>query len=124
MDPVVALLLKNGVFGILAGIGFYLYFKERKINQEYAKSYLDHQVADTAAKTKLTVALEDLATTLEAVETHAKTDLSACRKHSAEVLRYFQQYVEENRLEKAREEGRREVTGRFKLPTGDDDESR
>jgi hypothetical protein len=124
MDPIVALLLKNGVFGILAGVGFYLFFKERKVSQDYAKSYLEHQVADTAAKIKLTGALEDLATTLEAVENHAKSDLSACRKHNAEVLRHFQQYVDEKRLETAREEGRREVTGKFKLPLGDDDESR
>lgn len=124
MDPVVALLLKNGVFGILAGVGFYLYFKERKINLDNGNTYLKHQVADTAAKIKLTSALEDLATTLEAVEAHAKTDITACRKHSSDVLHYFQQYVNEQRLEGARAEGRREVTGRFKMPTGDDDESR
>lgn len=122
MDPVISLLLKNGVFGILAGVGLYLYFKERKINQEYAKTYLEHQVADTAAKIKLTSALEDLATTLEVVEKNTKADLSQCRKHSTDVLKQFQQYIDDRRLEGAREEGRREVTGRFRMPNGDNHE--
>ncbi len=118
MDPVVGLLLKNGVFGILAGVGFYLYFKERKINQEYAEIYLKHQVADTAAKVKLTSALEDLATTLEMVEKNTKADLSQCRKYNTDVLKQFQQYIDDRRLEGAREEGRREVTGRFLVSNG------
>jgi len=123
MDPVVALLLKNGVFGILAGVSLYLYVKERKLNLENAQMYLNHQVADTAAKIKLTGALEDLATTIEAIEKNAKADMAGCKKFNAGVLNQFQTYVAEQRLEGAREEGRREVTGRFTLPQGDDDES-
>lgn len=124
MDPVVGLLLKNGVFGILAGVGFYLYFKERKINQEYAKTYLEHQVADTAAKIRLTNALEDLATTLEAAESNTKSNLDTCRQHNEKVLQRFQQYLDDKRLEGAREEGRREVTGRFRMPEGGNHEPR
>lgn len=97
MDPVIALLLKNGAFGILAGIGFYLYFKERKISQNYAEVYLKHQITDTAAKINLASALENLATTIEDTEKNTKTR-----------LRYMQKYIDEQRLRYAREEGRRE----------------
>jgi hypothetical protein len=98
MDPIITLLLKNGVFGILAAVGFYLYFKERKINQEYIKTYLENQIADAVAKTKLTSALEDLATTVETVEKHTQTRLQNIQSH-----------MDEQRLKAAREEGRREA---------------
>lgn len=102
MDPlitsIITLLLKNGVFGILAGIGFYLYFKERKISQKYTETYLEHQVADTAAKVKLTTTLEAFATTLETTE------------------KYIKKYIEEQRLKTAREEGRRETLEDHHVP--------
>ena len=122
MDPVVALLLKNGAFGIIGGIGFYLYFRERKINQEYAQTYLNHQVSDTKAKTKLTVALEDLAVTVDTIGKNAQTDIQVCQKHVNEAMNVILTYIEDEKLEKAREEGRKEVTGRFRVPTGDKDE--
>ncbi|MGD9209156.1 MAG: hypothetical protein PVI90_00195 [Desulfobacteraceae bacterium] len=109
MDPIIALLLKNGAFGILAGIGFYLYLKERKINQEYAETFLKHLVSDAVAKTKLTNALEDLATTIETVEKHTKTR-----------LKIMQTYMDEQRLKAAREEGRREA--HTNTPSGGSDD--
>lgn len=115
MDPVVTLLLKNGVFGILAGVGFYLYFRERKANTDYAQLQLQQQVADTAAKTKLTVALEDLAETIEAVGVNTKSDISGCRATCQEMISYVREQI-------AKEDGRREVTGRFRLPSGEDHE--
>lgn len=121
MDPVVALLLKNGVFGILAGIGFYLYFQERKTNRENSKSYLQQQVADTAAKTKLTVALEDLAVTVDALGQNARTDIAACKANVKNMIEIVRQHLQAEELERAKEEGRREVTGKFKLPIGEDD---
>ena len=121
MDPVITLLLKNGVFGILAGVGFYLYFHERKVNRENANEYLKHQVADTAAKTKLTVALEDLAVTVEALGKNSQSDISKCRAHVSEMIGVIKTHIQESEIERAREEGRREVTGRIRIPVGVDD---
>ena len=120
MDPVVAL-LKNGVFGILAGVGFYLYFHERKINRENSKEYLKHQVADTASKTKLTVALEDLAVTVDALGQNARTDIADCKTNVSSMIDIIRQRLQADEIERAKEEGRREVTGRYKLPIGEDD---
>lgn len=111
MDPIIALLLKNGAFGILAGVGFCLYFKERKINQNYAETYLKHQMADTAAKINLASALENLATTIEAVEKNTKVR-----------LRYMQKYIDKQRLRDAREEGRREGDRQLGTPVEDEDD--
>jgi hypothetical protein len=122
MDPVVALLLKNGVFGILAGVGFYLYFHERKINRDNAKEYLQHQVADTAAKTKLTVALEDLAVTVDVLGQNARADISGCKANVDDMIKIVRRHLHADELERAKEEGRKEVTGRFKLPIGENDD--
>ena len=84
MDPIVALLLKNGVFGILAGVGFYLFFKERKLNQTDAQTYLRQQIADTAIKTKLAAALEDLAATVEVARTDAHEDAKCINREAKE----------------------------------------
>lgn len=126
MDPVVALLLKNGVFGIVAGIGFYLYFRERKLNQEYAQTYLNHQVEDTKAKAKLTTALEDVAQTVQALGAQSRNDIAGCKANVDRALDRIDKYIEEQKVKRAREEGRREATNpRMKIPgwTGEDDES-
>lgn len=99
MDPLVTLLLKNGAFGILAGIGFYLYFKERKISQKYTEKYLEQQIASTASQFEVTKALEAIATTIGPIR----------------------QYIDEQRLVAAREEGRREAIRQ--LPTTTEDQN-
>lgn len=109
MDPVVALFFKHGIVGILAGVGFYLFFMERKetrrlIQEQETKSktYLDAMIADTAAKTTLLDALNDLTKSVESFWHQAETNWNR------------------EATERAKEEGRREVTGRFLLPpTGD-----
>lgn len=115
MDPVVGLLLKNGAFGLLAGVGFYLYLHERKANSDYAAKYLEHQVADTAAKTKLAVTLEDLAETVEALGVNASSDIAGCKEVCGNM-------IVQMREQRAKEDGRREITGRYRLPVGGDDE--
>lgn len=105
MDPLVSLFLKQGILGILAGIGFYLFFLERKEvhrllkeKDETGKTYLDAMISDTAAKTKLVVALNDLTETVDLFWNQAK-------------------HVWEKEAEqRAKDEGRREVTGKYRLP--------
>jgi hypothetical protein len=111
MNELVQLFLKHGIIGLLAGVGFYLFFLERKEVQqlrrekeETNKMYLDALIADTAAKTKLIGALNSLTQTVEAFWQQAK-------------------HVWEKEAEvRAKEEGRREVTGRFTLPPRGEDE--
>lgn len=97
MDPLVALLLKNGAFGILAGASFYLYFKERKISQKYTEKYLEQQISSTASQFEFTKALEAIATAIIPIR----------------------QYIDEQRLKAAREEGRREAIQQQAIPTED-----
>jgi hypothetical protein len=110
MDPLVSLFFKHGILGILAGVGFYLFFMERKETrrlgqekEETGKTYLNAIIADTAAKTKLLGALGDLTNSVESFWKQA----DAVWTREAE--------------ERARDEGRREVTGRFRLPPEGDD---
>jgi ABC-type nitrate/sulfonate/bicarbonate transport system substrate-binding protein len=105
MDPMVALFFKHGITGILAGVGFYLFFMERKetrrltLEQETkSKTYLDAMISDTAAKTKLLDALEDLTKSVDTFWQRAEANWN------------------QEAAERAKEEGRREVTGRFLLP--------
>jgi hypothetical protein len=130
MEPVVELLLKNGVFGILAGIGFYLFFKERKISQDLLRQHFDQSVASTAATTKLTAALEDMTRVVEVSAAKSASEVDNCRSHVREMTSYVKNYLERAKIEKAREagreEGRREVTGKIKIPVapGEDDDER
>lgn len=136
MDPLVALLLEKGVIGILAGAGFYLYFRERKLNQkhqeEFVRDQMKHLISDTAAKTKLTVALEDLAETVSALSANSTQGMETCRSSVDAMLKDLQDHLQVQRKrirdeelkrerEKGRQEGRTEVTGRFRVPPGDDD---
>lgn len=113
MDPLVSFFLKEGIIGILAGVGFYLFFMERKevrrLIQEKettSKTYLDAMIADTAAKTRLLGTMDDLTNTVEAFWKQADNVWSK----EAEA--------------RARDEGRREATNpRFRIPIeGDDDD--
>lgn len=110
MDPLVALFLKHGILGILAGVGFYLYFMERKETRRLQKEkddasqkYLDAMIADTAAKTKLLGVMDDLTATVDSFWKQA----NAVWTKEAEL--------------RAKEEGRREITGRFLMPPEGDD---
>lgn len=109
MDPIVTLFLKHGVIGILAGVGFYLFFMERKetrrlidAKEQDNKTYLDAMISDTAAKTKLLGSVDDLTETVESFWKQANVVWTNADK------------------ERAMEQGRREVTGKIFLPpTGD-----
>lgn len=111
MDPLITVFLKHGVLGILAGVGFYLFFMERKetkrlsnAREKDTRTYLDALVADTAAKTKLLGAIKDLTETVDAFWKQANTVWSR---------------EAEARAEARGREREREVTGRFLIPPGD-----
>lgn len=123
MDPIVSLLLKNGVFGLLAGVGFYLYFSERKDNRDNAKAYLQQQIADTAAKANLTSALEDLVVTVEALGKNSKDDITGCKTTVGSMIHVVREHLQVLQIERAKEEGRREMSVRCLVPTDERDET-
>lgn len=101
MDPIFNTLLKEGILGILAALGFYLFLRQLKQTEKLQEQNLQLQINDTAAKIKLTTTLEDLATAITAISHRT------------------QEFIEEERREHAREEGRREATHpRIKFPQG------
>jgi len=115
MDPVVALLLKNGVFGILAGVILYLYIRERKINHENNRSVLKQSVEDAAAKTRLALALEDLVVTVSTQESNMKAELLEFRRALEEIK------VKERIKEAVEDERRRTISNPF-IKTGEGDD--
>jgi ABC-type nickel/cobalt efflux system permease component RcnA len=121
VDPIVELILKNGVLGLLAGVGFYLFFRQLKSTEKLTDQILQEQVADAAAKTKLTLALEDLAETIKLIGDHTSTRMTGCQQHVTDSMQKIQSFMSEAREARAKEEGRREATNpRFRIPTGEE----
>jgi len=123
MDPIVSLLLKNGVFGILAGVGFYLYFRERKINFDNGNAHLKQSVEDAAAKTRLAIALEDLAVTVETLGANAQVDLEKLQTRCQAELRKMNEALNERavreRIKEARADERRRTLSDPFIKTGE-----
>jgi hypothetical protein len=126
MDPLVGLLLKNGVFGILAGVGFYLYFRERKINFDNNKAVLKQSVEDAAAKTRLAIALEDLVITVGTLEKNSKDDLTKqreqCKEDLGKMCDIINDHTVNERIKEARADERRRTLSSPSIRTGEDDD--
>lgn len=126
MDPLVGLLLKNGVFGILAGVGFYLYFRERKINFENNKAILKQSVEDAAAKTRLAIALEDLVVTVGTLEKNSKEDLTKqreqCRQDLGKMYDILRKHAVDEQIKEARADERRRTLSDPFIKTGEEDD--
>jgi hypothetical protein len=127
MDPLVGLLLKNGVFGILAGVGFYLYFRERKINFDNNKAVLKQSIDDAAAKTRLAIALEDLVVTVATLEKNSKADLTKqrerCQDDLGKMRDILRKHTVDEQIREARADERRRTLSDPFIKTGEDDES-
>jgi hypothetical protein len=124
MDSIISALLKNGAFGIMAAVFIYLLVKLWKDYRQTTREYVQHQIEDTAAMHKLTSALENVADTVDALEARSLDEFSSCRSHVQGMTTKLDDYITAERLERAKEEGRREATNpRFKLPTGENDGS-
>ena len=79
-------------------------------------------VEDTRTKAKLTEALEDVAVAVEALGVKMGDDVGGCREQNRELSSKIAEYIRVQELERAKEEGRREITGRFRLSgTGDEE---
>jgi type VI protein secretion system component VasK len=117
MDPIVDVLLKNSVLGLLAGVGFYLFFRQLKITEKLQEQNLQQQVADTAAKVKLATAFEDLADTVRVIGDRNATGMNQCQTNVNTRFEKIDGMMDELRQEKAKEEGRREATNpRIRAP--------
>lgn len=124
MDPIVSILLKQGVVGLLAGLGFYLFIRQLKLTEKLQEQNLDHLVADTAAKTKLTTTLEDLAETVKLLGDRNESGMTGCQTNVNDAMEHIQGFIDEQRRERAKDEGRREATNpRFRIPKGDSDDT-
>lgn len=98
----------------------YLFILVWKRYSEVFQRQHDAMVEDTKAKAKLTEALEDVAASVEALGVQTGADVGACKSTTGEMLQKLDRYIRNRELEQAREEARREVTGRFKLPEGEE----
>lgn len=126
MDPIVDVLLKNGVMGLLAGVGFYLFFRQLRLTEKMQEQNLQQQVSDTAAKVKLTTSVEDLAETVRFIGDQNSAGMTKCQENVNGRFEKIGGMMDELRQEKAKEEGRREATNpRMRIPKrGASDDSR
>jgi hypothetical protein len=116
MSEALGQLLEYGVVGVLAAVGFYLYLRERKVVAENTKHDKAQQVSETKAKVKITNTLEDLVETVKAVGVNSKTDMGVCQGRVEVLIGEVRALLHEIELDRAKEEGRREITDRFTLP--------
>lgn len=63
-SPIIQL-MQFGAVGIIAVVGFYLFFKERRFSKEQARIFLQLQVKDAKSKVRLTNVLENQNQTIE-----------------------------------------------------------
>jgi hypothetical protein len=118
LKEILVILAKHGPFAVISGGLIYLFVLVWKRFNELFQQQHDALLEDTKAKAKLTEALEDTAASVEALGVQTGTDVAACKAVSAEMIKKVDDYIHERKLEQAKEEARREVTGRFKLPPG------
>lgn len=122
MDKLLEILAQNGPFAVMCGVLLWLFIRVLKRFDDLTKELLRTQIADTAAKNKLTEALEDVA---ETVEVLSSRDVSACRSNVDGMIERLDKYITHQKIIEAREEGRREATNpRIQIPIGEGDDKR
>jgi hypothetical protein len=100
LQEVLKVLAQHGPFAIISGGLIYLFVIVWKRFNEFFQQQHDALLEDTKTKAKLTEALEDVAASVETLGVQVN------------------EYIQDRKMEQAKEEGRREVTGRFKIPPG------
>lgn len=118
MQEVLKILAQHGPFAIISGGLIYLFVLVWKRYSDLFKQQHDALLENTQIKAKLAEALEDVAESVEALGERAREDIVACRSASQELVRKIEDDIQNRKLEQAKEEARREITGRFKLPPG------
>ena len=118
MGKVLELLSQHGPFAVIAGGLVYLFILVWKRYNEVFQRQHDAMVEETKMKAKLTEALEDVASSVGALGVQTGADTQACRAQTSEMLRKLEAHLRARELELAKEEARREVTGRSHVPNG------
>lgn len=121
MDKVIQVLSQHGPFAVIAGGLVYLFVLVWKRYNDVFQRQHDAMVEDTKMKGKLTEALEDVASSVEALGTQMGGDVKDCKSQNRAVLQKFGEYIRMRELELAREEARREVTDRIRIPSVGED---
>lgn len=118
MAEILKILAQHGPFAVISGGLIYLFVLVWKRFNDMFQQQHDALLEETKSKGKLTEALEDVAASVEALGVQTGTDVAACKATASEMIKKVDDYINERKLEQAKEEARREVTGRFKLPVG------
>lgn len=120
MQEMLKILAQHGPFAVISGGLIYLFVLVWKRFNELFQQQHDALLEDTKSKAKLTEALEDMAASVETLGVQTGTDVSACRTTASEMIKKIDAYIQDRKLEQAKEDARREVTGRFRLPGGEE----
>lgn len=116
------ILAQHGPFAVIAGGLIYLFVLVWKRFNELFQQQHDALVEDTKSKGKLTQALEDNTAAIEALGDRVSADVGACKAMSADMRKVIGKYLNDQQLERAKEEGRREATNpRIRIPGGEND---
>jgi hypothetical protein len=110
------ILSQHGPFALISGGLLYLFAMLWKRYQESYKEQLQVIVSHTAATNKLTSALEDVVASVQIQGEEFGRSAQDSRAMMERLLNKVEEHLEECKLEKAREEGRRSITNPHGVP--------
>jgi hypothetical protein len=117
IESFLKILAGYGPVGIISAVFLYLHLRERVTNVEMLNKLVNLLISDTASKVKMADALEDLNEMITSLEVDSRSEHIGCRSTVDTMISTVKNYLEEIRVDRAREEGRREATDpRFKIP--------
>lgn len=122
-------LAEFGIMGLFASFMAWLYLHERRNSKEATKAVrvvLEEEAKRREAELRIrfgyTHAIENLNQTVRALGEESNSQIDSCQAHSQRMLSAVEEFLEEEKLRRAREEGRedgiREATGKIRLPPG------
>ena len=120
MEKVIEVLSGQGPYAIISGLMLYLFLYMWKQYQIVFQQQHDTEIDNMKAMGKLTDAMEDVAISVDAVGEKMSNDVGSCKKSSYKMIEKLDMYLHERMIEQARAEERREITGRIKLPLGEE----
>jgi hypothetical protein len=115
-------LSQHGPLAVISGGLVWLFVLVWKRVDELFQQQHDALLEETKAKGKLAEALEDVASSVDALGVQTGDDVKDCKAKAAVMIGKFDAYIQDRRVAQAKEEGRREVTGRYRIPEEKKDE--
>lgn len=116
MESIIKYLAPHGPFALIAGGLIWLLIILWRRFDDILQRQHDALVEDTKMKGNLTKALEDVVESIETVGCTTNTEVLGCKQSNIDLTKKIESYLDRQRLERAKEAGRREATNPHGVP--------